>query len=154
MEAEYIALAIGIKEAIAIEIFIIELGLSDLPSQECELWCDNRAAIDFSKNRIEKGRTKYSDAYHIVWEKLDKEMIAICSIVRESDILTKPLRRVAYREATQRLWIGHHERGELKGFVHQIMRHELKRRRRHHSGTVAPYAYHIIFSHSTLFLYT
>jgi len=37
MEAEYIALAIGIKEAIAIEIFIIELGLSDLPSQECEL---------------------------------------------------------------------------------------------------------------------
>jgi len=73
METEYIALAICAKEATWMETFIAELNVSELVPKTCELRRDNRAAIDFSKNHVEKEHTKYIDiVYHPVREKLDK----------------------------------------------------------------------------------
>lgn len=107
MEAEYVALSLGVREAMWIQMFIAELNMSDLFPQSCELRCDNRAAMDFSKNRIEKGQTKHIDiAHHLVREKLDEGSITLSYIASKdnpADIMTKPLRRIIHREGVQKL---------------------------------------------------
>lgn len=63
------------------------------------MFCDNRAAIDFSKNRIEKNRTRHIDiSYHIAREKIDDGLLELSYIPNENpaDIMTKGLKRVAH----------------------------------------------------------
>lgn len=107
MEAEYVALSTGVKEAIWIQMFITELGMSELLPQTSELRCDNRAAIDFSKNCVKKGHTKHIDiAHHFVREKLDEKTITLSYIASNenpADIMTKPLRRVAHQGGVHKL---------------------------------------------------
>lgn len=75
MEAEYIALSSGIKEVIWLNMFISELNLCNYITGY-QVFCDNRAAIDFSKNRVEKNRTKHIDiSYHIVREKVEDGLV-------------------------------------------------------------------------------
>ncbi|KMQ83358.1 retrovirus-related pol polyprotein [Lasius niger] len=107
MEAEYVALSAGVKEAMWIQMFIAELDMSNLFPQSCELRCDNRAAIDFSKNHGEKGHTKHIDiAHHLVREKLDEGTVTLSYIASNdnpADIMTKSLRRIVHREVVQKL---------------------------------------------------
>ena len=107
MEAEYAALSTGVKEAMWIQMFITELDMVNIFPKKHELRCDNRAAIDFSKNCIEKGHTKHIDiAHHLVREKVNDGTVILSYIASNenpADIMTKPLRRVTHREGTQKL---------------------------------------------------
>jgi len=107
METEYAALATCAKEATGMETFIAELNVSELFSKTCKLRCDNWAAIDFSRNRIEKGHTKHIDiAYHLVREKLDKGTFILTYVLSNenlADIMTKPLQRITHKESIKRL---------------------------------------------------
>jgi len=78
-------------------MFIKELQLEQWISLPYELFCDNRAAIDFAKNRIERSRTKHIDiAFHNVREKIDNGTIILSyipSVLNTADILTKAISR-------------------------------------------------------------
>lgn len=73
MEAKYVALSHAAKEASWLKMFIKELELDEWISTPYKLFCDNRAALDFAKNKIERNKTKHIDiAFHNVREKLDQ----------------------------------------------------------------------------------
>ncbi|XP_046145611.1 secreted RxLR effector protein 161-like [Osmia bicornis bicornis] len=101
MEAEYISLSRGVKEAIWVSMLLDELQLSEfiIPGG-IEIYSDNRAAIDYSKNRVEKAKTKHIDiAYHIVREKVEEGLIKIDYVATEenpADILTKGLKSLSH----------------------------------------------------------
>lgn len=107
MEAEYVALASGVKEAIWLRTLLTELDLYEHLSGSCEMFCDNRSAIDFSKSRIENTRTKHIDiSYHIVREELEKGTISLSYISSNenlADIMTKPLKSIAHKNCVQKL---------------------------------------------------
>jgi len=72
MEAEYVSLSGGMKEAMWIKMFFNETKLINLVTGDVELYCSNRAAIDFSKSWVEKSRTKHIDiSYHLIREKME-----------------------------------------------------------------------------------
>lgn len=113
MEAEYVALSTAVKEVmwnIYCRIGYVRFVSFELWIIQCTRQCDNRAAIDFSKNHIEKGHTKHIDiAHHIVREKLDEKIITLFYIASKenpADIMTKPLRRIADREGVRKLKLG------------------------------------------------
>lgn len=110
MEADYVALSAAVKEVMWIQMFNAELNMSNLFPSNYELQCDNQAAIDFSKNHIEKRHTKHIDtAHHIVRKKLDEKIITLSYIAsndKPADILMKPLRRIAHRKGVQKLRLG------------------------------------------------
>lgn len=107
MEAAFVALSTDVKEAMWIQMFITELDMSELFPQKYGLRCDNRVAIDFSKNYIEKGHTKHIDiAHHLVREKINNGTITLSYIASNenpADIMTKPLRRIAHQKGVQKL---------------------------------------------------
>jgi len=107
MEAEYIALSNTAKEANWIQMFIKELQLEKWINLPYELFCDNRAALDFAKNRIERSRTKHIDiAFHNVREKIDNGIIILSyvpSVLNIADILTKAMSRKGHEEHVESL---------------------------------------------------
>lgn len=58
MEAEYVALSIATKEAVWAKSMMEELELHEWIKLPYTIRCDNRAALDFAKNRIEKNKDK------------------------------------------------------------------------------------------------
>lgn len=106
MEAEYVALSNSAKEA-RIKMFIKELELDQWINTPYTLFCDNRAAIDFAKNRIERNKTKHVDiAFHNVREKIDNGTLIINyvpSTLNIADILTKAISKITYQEHVKRL---------------------------------------------------
>jgi len=64
------------------------------------MFCDNRAAIDFFKNRVENSRTKHIDiSYHIVKEKIENKLLElqyVPSNENPADVMTKGLKRTAH----------------------------------------------------------
>lgn len=99
MEAEYIALSSGVKEIVWLNMFLTELNLSDCVAGY-QMFCDNRAAIDFSKNRVERNRTRHIDiSYHVVREKVEEGLVDlqyVPSSENPADVMTKGLKRVAH----------------------------------------------------------
>lgn len=99
MESEYIALSHGVKEITWLNMFLFELKLHNYITN-FQLFSDNRAAIDFSKSRVEKNRTKHIDiSYHIVREKVEEglfELLYIPSNENPADAMTKGLKRIAH----------------------------------------------------------
>lgn len=99
MEAEYIALSHGVKEITWLNIFLSELKLRNYITG-FQLFSDNRAAIDFSKSRIEKNRTKHIDiSYHVVRERIEDGLFEISYIPSNenpADAMTKGLKRIAH----------------------------------------------------------
>ncbi|KAL6417190.1 hypothetical protein ACFW04_014619 [Cataglyphis niger] len=71
-----------------------------------KLFCNNRAAIDFAKNRIERNKTKHIDiAFHNVREKIDNGTIMLSyvpSTLNIGDILTKAISRKTYEEQVKK----------------------------------------------------
>lgn len=61
MEAEYVSLSNGVKEAIWFQMILNELNFPLSVTETLQIYCVNRAAIDFSKSRIEKSRTKHNE---------------------------------------------------------------------------------------------
>jgi len=69
MKAKYIALEVAVKEAIWLNMMFKELARkTDLkvPCKPYIIRCDNKSAIAFTRNKIERSRTKHIDiAYYI-----------------------------------------------------------------------------------------
>jgi len=102
MEAEYIAMSSAAKEAKWLKMFLEELRLNEWMKTPYQLHCDNRSAIDFSKNRIERNKTKHIDiAFHNVRENIDNGTLNINYIpssLNVADILTKAMTRIRLEE--------------------------------------------------------
>jgi len=98
MEAEYVALANAVKEIISMNAMFQELRNSlsiDIPCKPYVIRCDNRSAIDFTLNRVERSKTKHIDiVYHITREKYEEGLIKlkyVSSGDNVADIFTKGL---------------------------------------------------------------
>lgn len=101
MEAEYVAMSTAAKEAAWVSSFVKELGLDVWIKTPYAIWCDNRSAIDFARNRIERSRTKHIDvAYHYVKEMIDGNSIVLKYVATKrnaADVLTKSLNKNLHR---------------------------------------------------------
>lgn len=121
MEAEYIAMSNAAKEANWLQMFIKELQLEKWIGIPYELFCDNRAAIDFAKNRIERSKTKHIDiAFHNVREKIDNGVLIlnyVPSVSNVADILTKAMSRKGYEEHIERLGLKPFEKLKSGGMM-------------------------------------
>jgi len=110
MEAEYVALEIAVKEAIWLDMIFNELAQKtswNVPRNPYVIRCDNKSTIDFTRNKIERSRTKHIDiAYHITRETYEKGLIElryISSGDNVADILTKPLSHVVLNKHIEKL---------------------------------------------------
>ncbi|KAF8783500.1 Retrovirus-related Pol polyprotein like [Argiope bruennichi] len=93
MEAEFIALTESVKCIIWYSRILKELNLIDFEIPE--VYCDNQAAIHFSKNNVENNKTKHIDIKYKFVQKLLSEnefyLKHINSKKNLADFLTKPL---------------------------------------------------------------
>ncbi|UYV65269.1 hypothetical protein LAZ67_3003763, partial [Cordylochernes scorpioides] len=103
MESEYIALAQTTKEILWITQILENLKCLTNASRPITVFCDNRAAIEFSKNNIENNRSKHIDIrYHYIREKVNSGDIHVNYISTNdnlADIFTKGLKRTAHQNA-------------------------------------------------------
>ncbi|UYV68970.1 hypothetical protein LAZ67_6001864 [Cordylochernes scorpioides] len=103
MEAEYLALSQTTKEAVWIATILKELKFLSNFAFPLIIHCDNRSAIDFSKNNVENNRSKHIDIrYHHVRERIISGEIKIVYIPTKenlADVFTKTLSKVAHKNA-------------------------------------------------------
>lgn len=84
MEAEYVVMSLGVRENMWLEMLFKELDLMQYFSGS-ELYSDNKAAIDFSKNKIDKDQ-HIDLCYHIVREKTDDGLIKLPNMSQRTKI--------------------------------------------------------------------
>ncbi|WVZ14807.1 hypothetical protein V8G54_012373 [Vigna mungo] len=91
-EAEYYALAEGVKEALWLKGLVRELGFDQ--KSVC-VHCDSQSAIHLANHQIYHSRTKHIDVkLHFVRSIVESGDVQICKIASEenpADMLTKPL---------------------------------------------------------------
>ena len=93
MEAEYVALAEGVKNLMWVKGILGELGIDC--SNPTRVYEDNNAALELAKNPVMHSRAKHIDVkFHFVrdeWEKRSINIIKIETKRQLADILTKSL---------------------------------------------------------------
>ena len=78
MEAEYMACYEATCQAIWLRNFISALGVVDSIARPLKLYCDNYAAVAFSKNTRSTSRSKHIDIkYYFVKDKVAESLISI-----------------------------------------------------------------------------
>ncbi|GJS68925.1 retrovirus-related pol polyprotein from transposon TNT 1-94 [Tanacetum coccineum] len=93
-EAEYVSAGKACQQALWMKQALIDYGvrLDDIP-----IMCDNKGAIDLSKNPVQHSRTKHIEIrHHFLRDNVQKGNISIEKVTSEdniADILTKPLKR-------------------------------------------------------------
>ncbi|GJZ74385.1 hypothetical protein Tco_0638531 [Tanacetum coccineum] len=93
-EAEYVSARKACQQALWMKQALIHYGvrLDDIP-----IMCDNRGAIDLSKNPVQHSRTKHIEIHHhFLRDNVQKGNISIEKVSSKdniADILTKPLKR-------------------------------------------------------------
>ncbi|GJS75224.1 retrovirus-related pol polyprotein from transposon TNT 1-94 [Tanacetum coccineum] len=93
-EAEYVSAIKACQQALWMKQALVDYGirLDDIP-----IMCDNKGAIDLSKNPIQHSRTKHIEIrHHFLRDNVQKGNISIEKVSSEdniADILTKPLKR-------------------------------------------------------------
>ncbi|GJS97316.1 retrovirus-related pol polyprotein from transposon TNT 1-94 [Tanacetum coccineum] len=93
-EAEYVSAGKACQQALWMKQALVDYGirLDDIP-----IMCDNKGAIDLSKNPIQHSRTKHIEIrHHFLRDNVQKGNISIEKVSSEdniADILTKPLKR-------------------------------------------------------------
>ncbi|GJX46286.1 retrovirus-related pol polyprotein from transposon TNT 1-94 [Tanacetum coccineum] len=93
-EAEYVSAKKACQQALWMKQALIDYGirLDDIP-----IMCDNKGAIDLSKNPVQHSRTKHIEIrHHFLRDNVQKGNISIKKVSSEdniADILTKPLKR-------------------------------------------------------------
>ncbi len=96
-EAEYIALASAVKEAVWLKQLLEELGRNQ---EEMNIFCDNKSTICLANNPEFHTRTKHIDIrYHYIRETIINNSIAIVhipTVENISDVLTKGLDRLKH----------------------------------------------------------
>lgn len=94
MEAEYISLSESAKELVWLKNVLMDSKL-ELKVPSCYLYCDNSAAIDFSKSSIENSRSKHIDVrYHFVRQYVNEkffELKFVRTVDNTADLFTKPV---------------------------------------------------------------
>ncbi|GKA36792.1 retrovirus-related pol polyprotein from transposon TNT 1-94 [Tanacetum coccineum] len=93
-EAEYVSAGKACQQALWMKQALVDYGirLDDIP-----LMCDNKKAIDLSKNPVQHSRIKHIEIrHHFLRDNVQKGNISIENVSSEdniADILTKPLKR-------------------------------------------------------------
>ncbi|GJV14858.1 hypothetical protein Tco_1360181 [Tanacetum coccineum] len=93
-EAEYVNTGKACQQALWMKQALVDYGirLDDIP-----IMCDNKGAIDLSKNPVQHSRTKHIKIrHHFLRDNVQKGNISIGKVSSEdniADILTKPLKR-------------------------------------------------------------
>ncbi|GJT04924.1 hypothetical protein Tco_0839386 [Tanacetum coccineum] len=93
-EAEYVSAGKACQQALWMKQALVDYGISldDIP-----IMCDNKGAIDLSKNPVQHSRTKHIEIHHhFLRDNVQKGNISIEKVSSEdniADILTKPLTR-------------------------------------------------------------
>lgn len=100
-EAEYLALLYNAKEAIWIAELLHQIGYTN--KVEClNIYCDNKAAIELTKNPVFHARTKHVDvAAHFVRELVEDNRITVSYVntkLQLADCLTKCLGKQQYQQ--------------------------------------------------------
>ncbi|KAM6543867.1 hypothetical protein CsatB_030554 [Cannabis sativa] len=107
MEAEYMACYEATCQAIWLRNFISALGVMDSISRPLKLYCDNSAAVAFSRNVRSTSRSKHIDIkYYFVKEKVTESLISIeytPSTGMLADPLTKGLPICVFLEHVARM---------------------------------------------------
>jgi hypothetical protein len=89
-EAEYMAAAEAVKEALWLHGLVNELGVSQ---NQVEVNCDSQSAIHLAKNQIYHARTKHINVrFHKIRDEVEKGRIVLVKISTENnpaDMLTK-----------------------------------------------------------------
>ncbi|GFS68946.1 retrovirus-related Pol polyprotein from transposon TNT 1-94 [Trichonephila clavipes] len=98
MEAEYVSLTEAAKEFIWLKNVIDNKSLN-LELSENVMFCDNQAAISFSKSPVENYRTKHIDVRyhflrHLIYDKDEVEKIAY-QLNEEAERTERPIRRLS-----------------------------------------------------------
>ena len=93
-EAEYVSAGKACQQALWMKQALVDYGieLNNIP-----ILCDNKGAIDLSKNPVQHARTKHIEIrHHFLRDNVQKGIISIEKVSSEdniADILTKPLKR-------------------------------------------------------------
>ncbi|GJW82940.1 copia protein [Tanacetum coccineum] len=96
-ESKYVSVGKACQQALWMKQALIDydVRLDDVP-----IMCDNKGAIDLSKNPVQHSRTKHIEIrHHFLRDNVQKEHISIkkvSSIDNIADILTKPLKRESF----------------------------------------------------------
>ena len=104
MEAEYIAISEGLKEAIWVKQFLGELGFEKVG---ITIKCDNQSAITICRNPTHHNRAKHIDIrYHFIRELVEKKEVIVEYVSSErnvADIFTKALGKRKFHNHCQTL---------------------------------------------------
>nr|GEZ84342.1 copia protein [Tanacetum cinerariifolium] len=96
-EAEYVSIKKAYKQALWMKQALIYYGIK---LDDILIMCDNKGAIDLSKNSVQRSRTKHIEIrHHFLPENIQKGNISIQKVLSEDnivDILTKPLKRESF----------------------------------------------------------
>ncbi|GKC80771.1 hypothetical protein Tco_1131545 [Tanacetum coccineum] len=96
-EAKYVFAEKACQQALWMKQALINYGicLNDVP-----IMCDNKGAIDLSKNPVQHSRTKHIEIHHhFLRDNVQKGNISIEKVASDdniADISTKPLKREAF----------------------------------------------------------
>ncbi|GJW85890.1 hypothetical protein Tco_0159035 [Tanacetum coccineum] len=96
-EAEYVSSRKACQQALWMKQALIDydIRLDDIP-----IMCDNKGAIDLSKNPVQHSRTKHIEIrHHFLCDNVQKGKISIEKVASEdniTDIFTKPLKREVF----------------------------------------------------------
>ncbi|GJX92513.1 retrovirus-related pol polyprotein from transposon TNT 1-94 [Tanacetum coccineum] len=93
-EAEYVSAGKACQQALWMKQALIDYGVR---LDDILIMCDNKGAIDLSKNHVQHSRTKHIEIrHHFLRDNVQKGNISIENVSSEdniADILTKPLKR-------------------------------------------------------------
>nr|GFC39978.1 copia protein [Tanacetum cinerariifolium] len=96
-EAEYVSAKKACQQALWMKQARIDY---DVRLDEFPIMCDNKGAIDLSKNLVQHSRTKHIEIHHrFLLDNVQKGHISIkkvSSVDNIADILTKPLKRESF----------------------------------------------------------
>ena len=97
VEAEYIAVALSVKEALWLLTWLKEVGF-DLSTITIQI--DSNGALDLAKNAQFSQQTKYIDiCHHFIHDHMEKGDVSLKYLPTDAmtaDTLTKPLERVKF----------------------------------------------------------
>ena len=93
-EAEYVSAGKACQQALWMKQALVDYGIQ---LNDITILCDNKGAIDLSKNPVQHARTKHIEIrHHFLRDNVQKGSISIEKVSSEdniADILTKPLKR-------------------------------------------------------------
>jgi len=93
-EAEYVSAGKACQQALWMKQALVDYGIQ---LNDITILCDNKGAIDLSKNPVQHARTKHIEIrHHFLRDNVQKGNISIEKVSSEdniTDILTKPLKR-------------------------------------------------------------